>query len=312
MSAIGFLKQKGKQVVIKITNHFCRIQLPDPLLVNIDKLIRTGYKILLKRKPDEQGLRHYKRMLGSGEMSPQAFFEDLMASDEFREKFYFRNHLFSLHYSRCQFIRMLPKASRILDLGGSSQHDDRGALVCMGYPYKFEELIIVDLPVDESHPIYRSKKDLDVVQSELGAICYSYHSMTDLSSYPDASFNMVVSGQSIEHVTEEEGDQMIRETFRVLKPGGYFCLDTPNGPACRLHLPGFISDDHKIEYSHEQLSAKIKRAGFEICDALGLNYMGESFRNNVFSLEEVAKNIGVFADIEHGYLLAYICQKPAK
>jgi SAM-dependent methyltransferase len=312
MSIIGFLKQKGKQVVTKVTNHFCGIQLPEPLLGNINKLIRTGYRILLKRKPDEQGLENYRRQLASGEMTPRAFFEDLMASDEFREKFYFKNHLFSLHYSRCQFIRMLPKASRILDLGGSSQHDDRGALVCMGYPYEFEELIIVDLPVDKSHPIYRSKKDLAVVQSERGTIRYNFHSMIDLSPYSDASFDMVVSGQSIEHVNEEEGDHVIREAFRVLKPGGYFCLDTPNGPACRLHLPGFISDDHKIEYSHEKLSAKIKRAGFEICDVFGLNYMGESFRKNLFSLQEVAKNIGVFADAEHCYLLAYICQKPAK
>lgn len=308
----NFLKQKGKQVVIRATNLFCNLQLPDPLLKNIDKLIHTAYRILLRRKPDEQGLLHYKKLLGSGEMSPQAFFEDLMASDEFRDKLYFENHLFSLHYSRCQFIRMLPKASRILDLGGSSQHDDRGALVCMGYPYKFEELIIVDLPEDESHRIYSSKKDLDVVQTELGTVRYNYHSMTDLSRYPDASFNMVVSGQSIEHITEEEGERVIREAFRVLRPGGYFCMDTPNGPACRLHLPGFISDDHKIEYSHEQLSAKMKRAGFVICGAWGLNYMGESFRNKMFYREEVSKNIGVFSDIEHCYLLAYICQKPEK
>ncbi|UCC39617.1 MAG: methyltransferase domain-containing protein [Candidatus Aminicenantes bacterium] len=308
----SFLKQKGRQVVTKVTNLFCNLQLPDPLLKNINKLIHTGYRILLRREPDEEGLLHYKKLLGSGEISPQAFFEDLMSSDEFRGKLYFENHLFSLHYSRCQFIHMLPKASRILDLGGSSQHDDRGALVCMGYPYKFEELIIVDLPSDDSHPIYSSKKDLDVVQSALGAIRYNYHSMTDLSRYPDASFDMVVSGQSIEHITEEEGGHLIGEAFRVLKPGGYFCLDTPNGPACRLHVKGFISEDHKIEYSHEQLSEKIRQAGFEICDAWGLNYMGESFRNKVFSREEVSKNIGVFAEIEHCYLLAYICQKPEK
>ena len=84
MPKFGFLKQKGKQIVIKITNHFCRIQLPEPLLKNIDSLIRTGYRILLRRKPDEQGFQNYRRLLGSGEMSPQAFFEKLMASDEFR------------------------------------------------------------------------------------------------------------------------------------------------------------------------------------------------------------------------------------
>ena len=312
MAANEFLKQKAKQVVDKITNHFCRLKLPEPLLENIDSLIDAGYKILLNRKPDEQGFLYYQKLLRSGELSSRAFIEALMSSDEFRDKFYFEDHLVSLHYSRCQFIRMLPKASRILDLGGSSQHDQRGALVCMGYPYKFEELVIVDLPAEDSHAIYSSKKNLDIVQSELGTIRYQYHSMTDLSRYPDASFDMIVSGQSIEHVTEEEGDQVVRESFRILKPGGYFCLDTPNGPACRLQLEGFINVDHKIEYSPQQLSAKIKRAGFEIREAKGLNYMGESFRNKAFSRQEVAKNIGVFDDAEHCYLLAYICQKPAK
>lgn len=311
MFFLDFLKQRATQVVNKATNLFCNIRLPEPLQKNIDKMIHAGYMILLNRKPDKRGFLQYQRLLRSGELSPRTFFESLMASDEFREKFHFENHLVSLHYSRCQFVQMLPTASRILDLGGASQHDERGALVCMGYPYKFDELVIVDLPAGNSHAIYGSHKHLDVIRCELGTVQYRYHSMTDLSRYPDDSFDMVMSGQSIEHVSEEQGDLVIQESFRVLKPGGYFCLDTPNGPACRLQQEGFINEDHKIEYSHEQISAKIKWAGFEIREAKGLNYMGESFEKMVFSRQEVARNIGVFDDIEHCYLLAYICQKPA-
>ncbi|MFP4081393.1 MAG: class I SAM-dependent methyltransferase [Candidatus Aminicenantes bacterium] len=311
MSAADNFKRKGKQAVNKVLNHFYNIKFPHPWSENIDQLIEAGYRILFNRKPDKQGFRHFQKALRSGELSPRDFIEILMASDEFRENFRFENHLFSLHTSRCQFIRSLPKASQILDLGGASQHDERGALVNMGYPYKFEELIVVDLPGGEGAGQRESPSRRNTVQSELGPVRYQYHSMADLSPYPDGSFDMVFSGQSIEHVTEEEGERVMEEVYRVLKPGGYFCLDTPNGPACRLQQQGFINENHKIEYSHKQLSAKLKQAGFEICEAKGMNYMGESFQKKKFLKKEVSENIGLFSDIEHCYLLAYICRKPS-
>jgi SAM-dependent methyltransferase len=310
MSARDYLKLKIKRIVNKVTSHLSAINFPEPLSKNIDNLIHAGYKILLNRKPDKKGFQHYQELLRSGEISPRAFVESLMTSDEFRNKFYFENHLVSLHYSRCQFIKMLPEASKILDLGGASHHDERGALVNMGYPYKFEELVIVDLPSEEDQGVSGQRKQLDIVRTELGSVRYQYHSMTDLSSYADESFDMVMSGQSIEHLDEKQGDQMIQEIFRVLRPGGYFCLDTPNGVACRLQQEDFINVNHKIEYTHEQLSKKLKRAGFEIREAKGLNYMGESFQKGEFSHQEVAKNIGIYENIKNCYLLAYICQKP--
>ena len=60
--------------------------------------------------------------------------------------------------------------------------------------------------------------------------------MVDLGRYGDGAFDMVYSGQTIEHVTEADGDTVVREAFRVLAPGGWFCLDTPNGPALAAAL----------------------------------------------------------------------------
>lgn len=45
-------------------------------------------------------------------------------------------------------------------------------------------------------------------------------------SFPDAQFDHVVTCECLEHVLRP--DQMTAEIFRVLKPGGTFCLTAPN------------------------------------------------------------------------------------
>ena len=54
---------------------------------------------------------------------------------------------------------------------------------------------------------------------------------------------------------------MAREAFRVLAPGGWFCVDTPNGPLWRLRSDALMNEDHEIEYSAGQLVAKLERRG---------------------------------------------------
>ena len=34
----------------------------------------------------------------------------------------------------------------------------------------------------------------------------------------------------------------------MLAPGGWLCLDTPNGPVWRLRSAELMNDDHKVEY----------------------------------------------------------------
>jgi predicted SAM-dependent methyltransferase len=215
----------------------------------------------------------------------------------------------SIHASRCQFVRSLPAASRILDLGGTHLGDDVGALVALGYPYQFDELVIVDLPSDERHPLYQREHVLGRVDSRCGPVQYRYHSMTDLSSYDDESFGLVYSGQTIEHVTEEECDFVLAQVARVLCPGGHLAVDTPNARATRLQQDEFIDPDHKVEYTHAQFSAKLHDAGFDIVAAKGLNYVGEGLVAGTFSNDEAATNQGMYDAIEDCYVLAYVARK---
>ena len=103
-----------------------------------------------------------------------------------------------------------------MDLGGGATWDARGALVALGYPYDFDELVVVDLPPDDRHPLYQSER-FGTNETDRGLVRYEYRSMADLSFAEDDSVDLIYSGQSIEHVTEEDGDVVLKESFRILE-----------------------------------------------------------------------------------------------
>ena len=281
-----------------------------PEWLPVRTFVRLAYNMVLRREPDREGAEHYAALLRAGTMTRNAFLEELRGSMEMRRDVFVPDLLVSLHHSRCDFTRMLPPAGRILDLGGTHQSSRNGALVEAGYPYRFEELVILDLPHEERHEIYRLSEVVDRVESPLGPVAYRYGSMADLAFAPDASFDLVYSGQTIEHVTEEDADKVLAEVARVLEPGGWFCVDTPNGPVCRLQQEGFINPDHEIEYSHQAFLSKLVANGFEVPVAVGMNHLGRCLDTGRFDDLEVARNGGLYWDIESCYLLAYMARKP--
>jgi SAM-dependent methyltransferase len=273
--------------------------------------VRLAFNVILDREPDAVGGAEYTSRLAGGELSRHGVAQALAHSEEFRRRVPIADVLLSMHVSRSEFVAGLPRASRILDLGGTHQGMADGALVHMGYPYRFERLVVVDLPAEERHEIYQRGSKGATVQSELGPVEFAFHSMVDLSPYEDASFDLVYSGQSIEHVTEAEGDTVLREVFRVLTPGGWFCLDTPNGPVWRLRSAALMNDDHKVEYGAGALHSKLAECGFEVTEAKGLNLMQDAVAAGEFDEAEASAHPGVFAAIEDCLLLAFVARKPA-
>ena len=219
--------------------------------------IKQAYRFILRRSPDEGGLNHYLKELKKGRISREQLLGQLASSREFTETVQFPNLGAALHFSRCQFVKSLPVAKHILDLGGTASASPDGALVTMGYPYRFDQLTIVDLPSSERHSNYAYGDSYSTHQSPLGGVSYICRSMTDLSCFQPQSFDLVFSGQSIEHVTDLEGTLVIAKVFELLVPGGYFCLDTPNRRVTSMQREEFIDPDHKIEYTHTVLSKKL-------------------------------------------------------
>ena len=279
-----------------------------------ERFVRSAFQIMLRRDPDPNGLQNYLTVLAEKKLTPDGVLDEMLTSMEIRHDVPFRNILRSLHQSRCDFVRMLPRAKRILDLGGTDQAEDAGALVSMGYPYSFELLTIIDLPGGERHDLYGYMASSETVGSRCGPVQYRYHSMVDLSPYPDASFDLVFSGQTIEHIAEEEAEKMLAEVRRVLVPGGWFCLDTPNRRVTALQLGADVlsNPDHKLEYTHEHLSRLLTDAGFDVVGAYGLSLADESMASGEFDVTEVAAKHGVYAEIEDSYFLAYMCRTPER
>jgi 2-polyprenyl-3-methyl-5-hydroxy-6-metoxy-1,4-benzoquinol methylase len=274
------------------------------------ELHRGLFHLLFGRDPapDDPFVAELER----GTTSPRQLMEWLIHSAEWSHSAPMTEFGPSLHYGRGVFIRSLPRARRILDIGGVALGVPYGALVLMGYPYAFKEIVIVDLPSEDRHELYQDDQSLTSVDVAGGRVSYRYHSMTDLSSYPAASFDMVYSGESIEHITRADAGHVLAEARRVLKPGGVLALDTPNAKLTRLQQDAYIDPDHKYEYRHAEMAAMLRGNGFVIERAMGINYGGTSVARGVFDPTELATKRGVFDDIENCYLLAYVCRRPRR
>ena len=124
----------------------------------------------------------------------------------------------------------------------------------LGYPYPFEQLVVVDLPVEERDEIYQGGSAGEAVQSELGPVEFAFHSMVDLGRYARWLVRHGVQ-RSVDRARDARrtATPSSREAFRVLAPGGWFCLDTPNGPVWRLRSDVPMNHDHKIEYAAGEL-----------------------------------------------------------
>jgi SAM-dependent methyltransferase len=272
--------------------------------------LEVAYELILGREPDPTGAASYLPGLQNGSVTPQQVAQWAVASGEWWSVTPFSGLGQSLHFSRMMFVRSLPAGRRILDLGGTALGNATGALVLMGYPYAFDDLVVIDLPSEERNAIYQEDSAHAVTQTALGPVRYRYHSMVDLSDYADDSVDLVYSGQSIEHVPLDVADTVLSEVRRVLRPGGYLGLDTPNARVTRLQQAEFIDPDHEHEYTDGELRQKLTRAGFEVVEAKGLNYAGPSLAAGRFDVDQVATARGLFSQIEDCYLLAYLCRVP--
>ena len=271
--------------------------------------VKNAFEYLLRRAPGEAELASFVRQLDSGRLTQESALDAIVSSDEFSTCILFRGLEQSLHQSRMRFVRQMPPADVIVDLGGSAQGSDRGAMVEMGYPYRFESLTIVDLPIDRRHELYRDNREIREVLTAQGPVRYLYRSMTDLSPFDDESVDLVYSGQSIEHVTAEDAGTALAEVRRILKPEGFLYIDTPNGRITRLQQDEFIDPDHEVEYTHTELSGLLASSGFEIVEAKGMNYAGPVQSRDELDLEALARRVGLYAEPQNCYLLAYVCRR---
>jgi len=199
--------------------------------------------------------------------------------------------------ARCLMVREIPPpADVIVDVGGAAPASIQGALLVMGYRHRFNALTIVDLPPDSricGEYAQASNESTDAwIPTEMGKIRYSHGSMTDLSALESDTVDLVFSGQSIEHVSREDGQVVLQQARRVLKPQGILFLDTPNAILARIQSPdAFIHPEHKVEYRPAELADMIEDAGFDVQNVGGICPMPVTKRTGVFDAMEIINNV---------------------
>jgi glycosyltransferase involved in cell wall biosynthesis/SAM-dependent methyltransferase len=277
--------------------------------------VDQAYWHILGRAPDLDGFNYFTGRLAQGRCSRREVVASLVHSVEFRTQPRPKLGLVeTLHMVRCQLVRRLPQADHILDLGGAALNSIQGALLVMGYPYHVRSLTIVDLPPADrlGEYAYGSREgEAGWIDTEMGPVRYLHTSMTDLSDVEDGCIDLVFAGQSIEHVSEEEGQQTMQEVLRILRPGGYFCVDTPNAAVTRIQLPGgFLHPEHRAEYQVSELVARLEATGFEIESMLGICPMPRTVQTGIFHEQELLDNAVLSDEAEICYLFAVECTKP--
>ncbi len=276
--------------------------------------IESAYQLILKRSADESGLNSFMNLLERG-VPRWVVIEVLLASDEYR---WVKNKCSPydiLHSLRCQLVRQLPPAEMIVDLGGAASPALEGALLWMGYPHQPREITIIDLPPD----IRMFANGFTHLRAETPGwlvfgptrVRYLHQSMADLTGVANESVDLVWSGESIEHITLAEAAQMFQEIWRVLKPGGYFCLDTPNRNVTQIQSPNqLIHPEHKLEYTAPQLTNYLAEAGFQVKQVMGLAPMPQAVQSGVFNWLELMDTAGFSDNAEICYLFYVQCVKP--
>lgn len=269
---------------------------------------RKLFRTVMGREPAEEELGHLLSALGKTDWFGDI--KKIMLSNDGVENELHRSmdlHLHLIHAARLKVIKLLlPCGEIILDLGGAN-----APLYRMGYPHSFNKLYLIDYPEDRRHESFRDVSLERTVDG--GEIILRFADMTDLAGFGDETVDLVWSGQSIEHVSPNHGVRMCAEAYRVLKPGGSFCLDTPNRLITELHTKsvggGFIHPDHKIEYTPKQLREILVAAGFDIVSELGICEMPLTTLRGVFAYEDFVVGGAISLAPERSYIQYYHCKK---
>ena len=150
--------------------------------------------------------------------------------------------------------RLIPeglRGGRILDIG------------CGSYP-----LFLSRIEFSEKYGLDKSIP-LDLRPEGMRLSNYDLETGSDLS-FDDGFFDVVTMLAVFEHIEKPNLKLLLREIYRVLKPGGVYILTTPaawTDPILRalamLRLISSIEvEEHKDAYSHLKISSSLSAAGF--------------------------------------------------
>jgi SAM-dependent methyltransferase len=121
--------------------------------------------------------------------------------------------------------------------------------------------------------------------------------LTYLQAQPDSSLAAVTGFHIVEHLPFDTLIQLMHETFRVLQPGGFILLETPNPRNILVSSFSFYLDPtHRNPIPSEVLQFLARYVGFEPVSTIWLNV---SDRPHLAEDSEMAKR---FNELFYGYM----------
>lgn len=167
-----------------------------------------------------------------------------------------------------QFYRFFPeKASIVLDIGCNT---GRGGFVLKSLD---PHLLIHGLDAVQ-HRVDRLP--LEIYQRRI-------HGLSTKIPADDATYDVVVAGEFIEHIYHRDVEQTLEEIFRVLRIGGRLLLTTPNPYDWKRRLRGqtVLGGSHVSQHFPDALRWKLKMMGFANVKIYGSGkvsrYLGSRF-----------------------------------
>ncbi|HVF38106.1 MAG TPA: methyltransferase domain-containing protein [Sphingomicrobium sp.] len=88
------------------------------------------------------------------------------------------------------------------------------------------------------------------------------NSVSDMPEVPTRSVDLLFSGQNIEHLYRDDLHGFLKEANRVVRNGGYICLDSPNRSISQD--AGYTQPQHVLELTVAEAVTLVESAGFEI------------------------------------------------
>jgi len=116
----------------------------------VKKIIIEGYVNILKRWPDKSGMAHYSPLLISGDLDPEQFYDILISSDEYREKFGSLIAIPNIAYAERPIQKIPPKVEKVSTVPIEIASISNKAVTKTEKVITIDKPILVDKPVDKT------------------------------------------------------------------------------------------------------------------------------------------------------------------
>jgi predicted SAM-dependent methyltransferase len=129
---------------------------------------------------------------------------------------------------------------------------------------------------------------------------------------PDASFDLVYSEHMIEHLTYAEGQQCLRECFRVLRPGGTIRTATPSLERLARLYDGGAVEERYVHWTIDTLQPEVDAPLPGVVVNNFFRSWGHRFIYDPDTLRHALTEAG-FVDVEHqplGELEGHLAEAP--